>query len=429
MLRPTVSTLRDYQTRAIEACRAQFALGKRAVCLQLPTGAGKTVVASHVVGAHVRRANCSVLFVVHRNELEEQAEAKFRSIGVTVGPLFATQIASVQGLIRREQLPEASLVIFDECHHLSSHNSWGALVPRFLERGSLVLGLTATPSRGDGRALSGFDALVVGVTPAELTSRGHLVPCDVIAPARGTELADPVAALLEYAPGRPAIVFCQTVAHSEDVAAKLRAQGVRAESIDGKMRTKNTLTPRLEAFKRGELDVLTSVHVLTEGFDATRAEVCVVARGCSAAITWIQMVGRVLRPHPGKSRSLVIDCMGSVYDHGLPTDERVWSLDGRQGRLAKALPPIRQCPQCGAVNRPAPQCPRCLFTFPVKPLPQAERKELSVVTEVDTFGPRAEKMFRGFQAIAAAKGYQAGWAAHMFKSKTGRWPPRQWGAA
>lgn len=421
---------RDYQLRAIDACRAEYRRGKRAVCLVLPTGAGKTVVASVVVESSIRRnPDARVLFIVHRNELDEQAEAKFREVGLTVGPMFRVEIASVQTLVRRETLPPATLAVFDECHHLADHNTWGSLPKRYLEQGALVLGLTATPSRGDGRALAGFDSLVVGTTARELTDRGFLVPCDVIAPPVGSELADPVAALLEYGPGRPAIVFCSTIAQSEEVASRLAASGVRAASVDGKMRSKGELTRRLQAFKRGELDVLTSVHVLTEGFDATRAEVCVIARKAGAPSINIQMVGRVLRPHPGKRRALVIDCQGNVYEHGLPTDDRDWSLEGKQGRPSERLPPLRQCPQCGAVFRSAPQCPHCRFTFPPPELKPATRLDMQPVTEVPDFGPRAKSMFFAFKAIAAERGYKPGWAAYQFKAKTGRWPPRAWGTA
>jgi DNA repair protein RadD len=419
---------RDYQLRAIEACRAQYAKGRRAVCLVLPTGAGKTVVASVVVGSHVERPNTSVLFAVHRNELEDQAESKFRDVGLTVGPMFRVQIESIQTLVKRGTLPKASLVVFDECHHLADHNTWGDLPKRYLEQGAQILGLTATPSRGDGRPLAGFDSLVVGTTLSELTARGYLVPCTVIAPPRGSELADPVAALQEYAPGRPAIVFASNVAHAEQIAASLRSLGVRAESVDGKLHPTERKR-RLDDFKAGRLLVLTSVHVLTEGFDATRAEVCVVARGCSAACTWLQMVGRVLRPHPGKKSALVIDCKGCVYEHGLPSDDREWSLNGKQGRALEKLVSLRQCPQCGAVFRRAPVCLHCKYTFPLEPPPQARVIPMTEVASVDGFGERARTMYLGFVAIAKTRGYKPGWAAMLFKSKMGRFPPREWGEA
>lgn len=411
-------TLRPYQVRAVDQAREAFRSGARGVVLVLPTGSGKTVIAAAIARTHLTRGGRVVVYV-HRDELRQQTAAKLRSVGLEPGSLSGVTVESVQTMVRRTP-PAASLVIFDEVHHFGAGaNLWTSL-PR-AHQDAYRIGLTATPQRGDGTALVGFDRLVAPVGPRELTELGHLVPCQVIAPARGTELADPVAALGEHAPGRPAVVFCSSVRHAEELARQL---GPEAACIDGDMPLAQRAAT-LQRFQRGELRVLTNCYVLTEGWDAPRAEVCVVARGCGTAGTWLQMVGRVLRPHPGKARSLVIDCSGSVYRHGLPTDDRVWSLDGRPHRLSAKLPALRQCPQCGGVARSAPTCPRCGYAFPPPKLPQAKRLEMSVV---DSVTPDATKRghLRGLLGHARRKGYQPGWAAYQFKARWGYWPPREW---
>lgn len=403
--------LRPYQQRAIEQTRQAFAAGARGVCLTLPTGAGKTVVASHVARMHMARGG-QVGVLCHRRELIRQTRAKLDAIGLT-----DAWVDSVQTMVRREPRP-ASLVIFDECHHFAA-DLWSAL-PRAYDQ-SHRLGLTATPQRGDGKALVGFDALVVGATVRELTELGHLVPCRVFAPAEGTTtLSDPVEAVRSFSRGqRPTVVFCANVEHARQVAAELTG-----ECIEGRL-PKGQRDRVLLDFERGPLSVLTNVHVLTEGWDAPRAEICVIARGASSASTYLQMVGRVLRPHPGKSEALVIDCKGSVRQHGLPADDREWSLDGEAHRLSEKLDPIRQCRGCGGVSRPSKICPFCGLEFPPPKVPESKALPLR---EVDSTTP--ERVKRGFlEAMlkkAKDRGYAPGWAAHLFRSRWGHWPDRKW---
>jgi len=410
--------LRGYQQRAVEQARDAFRSGARGVALVLPTGSGKTVIASHIAAAHLSRGG-RVVVLCHRRELIQQTEAKLRAYGLSPGPLYNVAVESVQTAVRRAPSP-ASLVILDECHHFGEGAATWSELPRAYAAAHR-LGLTATPQRGDGSPLVGFDRLVAPVSPRELTELGHLVPCDVIAPSKGGDLADPVAALEEYAPGRPAVIFCASVRHAGEVARQI---GPDAASVDGDM-PEAERDSVLQRFQRGELRVLTNCYVLTEGWDAPRAEVCVVGRGCGAAATWLQMVGRVLRPEPGKARALVIDCKGSVYQHGLPTDDREWSLTGKAHALRARLPSLRQCPECGGVARSAPTCPRCGYAFPPPKLPQARR--MPMVT-VDTVTPDTVKRghLRGLLGHARRKGYQPGWAAYQFKARWGFWPPREW---
>lgn len=312
-------------------------------------------------------------------------------------------------------------VLVHNCHHFGAA-LWGNL-PKAYEN-AFRLGLTATPERGDGAPIQGFERMVVGITPAELTRLGHLVPCDVFAPAQGTEFADPIAALQEYAPGRQTIIFGQSVAHAQDLADRL---GSEAVCIHDKMHWKKR-EDALKAFKHGEVRVLTNKFLLTEGFDAPTAEVCVLARRVNHAGMFLQSIGRVLRPSPetGKTRAILLDCYGSVYEHGLPTDERQWSLDGKAHALRKGLPSLRQCPKCGSVDRSSPVCRRCGYEFPKPQLPPAKRVEFKKVEAVQLNDDRKRNHFASLRAIAKGKGYAPGWAAVQFKIRWGVYPPREW---
>ncbi len=193
--------LREYQERAITDLRAAYTAGRRAPCLVLPTGGGKTIVAAEIIRSATARGR-RVLFMAHRSELIDQTVSKLEMSGVTdvrmiraaqdVGnPIAAVTVASVQTLTMPRwagRLPRADLVVFDECHHVVA-DSWARLATAYSD--ALLMGMTATPQRSDGRPIGDiFDSIVVGATVAELTALGHLVPCRVWAPPMTLDTAE-----------------------------------------------------------------------------------------------------------------------------------------------------------------------------------------------------------------------------------------------
>ena len=428
----TLPVLRDYQARAIERARAAFRDGHRSVLLVSPTGSGKTVIGAEVARLHHGQKG-QVVWLAHRIELVKQAIEKLWRAGVTELGCIAAEggfnqtapvvVCSIQTLLARPGLrPQASLLMPDEAHHYLSHE-WHRLMQHY--QGSRVLGLTATPQRPDGTALGGmFDALIEVATIAELVAAGHLVPIEVIAPARrldGTQTVDPVEALGRHAHGRKAVVFAASVPHGRALAARL---GAVAGYVDGK-----TPGPEraaiLHAFEAGRLQVLVNVQVLTEGWDCPSVEVCVLSSGCSSPAAYLQRIGRVRRPAPGKVSSLLIDCRGVVHQHGMPDDARVYSLHGRPIAVDKLLPALRQCHACGAVFRMRPSCERCGYLFPPPELPQVSR---AAMRRVDSVTPESTKraFFRSQLQQAAATGKAPGWAMHRFRWRFGHWAPAAW---
>jgi superfamily II DNA or RNA helicase len=344
-------------------------------------------------------------------------------------PTAAVQVASVDTLAERGFVPPADLVVYDEAHHVVAPTSRGVLAANPQAR---VLGLTATPIRSDGTGLGDvFERLVTGPSVRELIAEGHLVPCDVVAPEKpGKALAStPAEAWLKHAEGRPGFLFAATIEESQGFVEALRGAGMRASHVDGG-------TPRgerdaaVEAFRRGDIDVLSSVYVFTEGVDVPRAEVCMLARGCGHAGIYLQMVGRVLRPAPGKARALLIDLLGSVHHHGLPDDDREWSLDGRAARRAEKAQPLTQCPQCGAVWRSGTSrtCGRCGWVMPppkvleVRPAALGDvRGRLAGPTRPHASHAERERELRRLRSIAAERGYKRGWVGFQFKQQFGVW--------
>lgn len=369
--------LRPYQERAIADLRTSYAAGHRAPVLVLPTGGGKTVIAAAIVKGAIDRGN-RVLFLAHRTELLDQTVRKLENAGITDvrmirassdlgSPTAKVTVASVQTLTRwAGRMPPAELVAFDECHHVVAE-TWQAIADNY--RAARLLGLTATPQRADGRPLGDvFDSLVIGATARELTDLGHIVPCRIWAPFTKLETGElgmtPVEAYLRHAAGQRAVVFCATLEHARQTSEALNAAGVACGVVHGGL---NALTrsDTLKRFESGELRAVCNVYVLTEGWDCPAASVCILAKKPKHAGTFLQMVGRVLRPAPGKTSALMLDLCGSVHDHGTPDCERDFTLDGKGIRQA-GREPIRQCPTCGSVFISPSDgiCPECGAAMP-----------------------------------------------------------------
>lgn len=378
--------LRPYQQRAIEEVRAKYNSSKRAPCLVLPTGAGKTVIAAEMIRLSVARGN-RVLFLVHRQELLSQSVAKLENAGVTdlriiqagndLGSRSApVAVASIPTLTRWEdRQPDAQLVIVDECHHVVA-KTWRKLAEHY--SGALKLGLTATPQRSDGRPLGDiFDSIVVGSTVRELIDLAHLVPCRVFAPVDVLETAQvaqsPLDAYRKFAPDTLAVVFCVTVEHAQRVADEMNAAGVPTGLVHGEM-GKEARKRTLSDLDAGRIRVVSSIGVLTEGWDSPRVSTCILARKPQHAGLYLQMVGRVLRPAPDKQHATLIDLCGSVHDHGPPDTDRQYTLDGR-GISKIDRDAIRQCLTCGGVFRVGPDsCPMCGCELP--------RREIKLPTTI-----------------------------------------------
>ena len=424
-------TLRGYQVDAISGVRDAYRT-HRSVLLVLPTGGGKTRVASWIMRSHAGLGG-RVLFLVHRTELVRQTVATLArdgctSVRVLAGqedegdPCAAITVASVQTLLARGIRPEATLVVCDEAHHYVS-TEWVELVRHYTD--ASVLGLTATPERSDGRPMGDlYGVIVAPVSVADLTRMGHLVPSVVYAPSRRrTALAaHPHEVLVKRrSEWTRAVVFCANVDHAHDVAAKCTGAGLRAACIHGGSDADERASV-LARFRAGDLDVVTNVFVLTEGYDDGGIDCAVIARGCSSAGTYLQIVGRVIRTAPGKTHAIVIDLVGAVHEHGLPDAARAYSLDGKAIRPSSAVA-IRQCLACGAAYQVGPRvCPRCGVGVPPPPKPRMSREDLSRVMATHAPDRRAQE-WQKLQATARARGYSEGWSWFRYRAMYGGNPP------
>ena len=375
---PATFTLRDYQREAVDKVAEAEHRGVRSQLGVAATGLGKTC----IVAAVARERGCRTLVLAHRDELVSQAAAKIAEVwpGVSVGIVKASRddidahvvVASVQTLAngaRIERLlgsasrvsllrPTAEpfgLVIVDEAHHAAA-----ATYRTILDRvgcgrpdGPLLLGVTATPDRGDGKGLSdlfdeitwsydilwgirsgflsdvrGMRVTVSGLDVAQIkVSKGDF---DAGSAGRALEAADAAVHIArawdQFARGRRCLLFAPTVATAFECAEALRDVGARSATVTGSTPTEER-REILARYAHGEYDVLTNCAVLTEGFDDPRTDCIIVARPTKSRALYAQAVGRGTRRHPDKVDCLVLDVVGASDDHSLMTVPSLFGLE------------------------------------------------------------------------------------------------------
>ena len=433
-----MSALRPYQERAVAEVQRAFRDGSRAVCLQLPTGAGKTHLAALGIIAPTVARGRRVIFLADLEEIILDTVRRLRGLGIPCAPILAgkaedptapVQVASQQTLTSwlsrsSHDIPPADRVILDECHGAAARTT-RELLRALRERGALLTGLTATPARGDGLPLSEFDRLVCGPQPRELVAAGALVPCEVLSPPAPQDglAMDPREVITgEIGRGRRGVLFVPTAEAASEIAADLTAAGHPTEAVLG-------TTPRevrrgvRERLASGETRHVVTCQALVKGFDAPQLDLVVLST-VGTITGYLQSIGRALRPCPetGKRDALVVDLRGAVYAHGLPLADRTWSLDGAQGIVSGSTTEgLRRCAACHAVFAPQTVCPRCgarrvIDTRPLR-IQRAELWAASSMSERD----RAERYITATVRAMRARGMRPDTAAIVARKKAPAW--------
>lgn len=327
--------LRPYQEKAVEAIRAGWDQWQREL-LVLPTGCGKTVVFNTV--AHERPGN--VLILAHRDELIEQSRDKYRRMfGDLPGKIKANEtdlkrvtIGSVQTMARRDYTGLFNTVIVDEAHH-SISDSYQSVLGQFPD--AKVLGVTATPDRGDKKSLARYyDGIAFEYGLRQAVAEGYLcnitartVPLEIdmsdVKISLGDFQVDSVAETLEpylpkiadairmYASNRKTVVFCPLISIAKELAEMIPgAREVNGGSPDRK--------ETLEWFDQADPgSVLCNAMLLTEGWDCPSVDCVVVLRPTKIRSLYAQMIGRGTRLSPGKENLLILDFLWLCQKHNL----------------------------------------------------------------------------------------------------------------
>ena len=398
--------LRDYQQKLLEQAVSCVLPSKARVMLQLPTGGGKT----HIAGAFLRRwldNGRKAVWITHRTELSEQTRRMLTEAGVSaINPTWPTGqdapfisngvvILMAQTVGRRTgqmqiwgKYNSGDLLVIDEAHHAAA-DGWERAIRQWPGR---VIGLTATPWRlSQTEGLDHvFKRLLRGPQVSELQADGWLCQARVLMPGpeeiirggvinavgeyseSGIEQANRdrpdilTAGALRYwqshADERQTIIYAVSQDHARNLAALFHEVGIPAEvMLSDTPAQKRAET--IESFANGTLRVLVNVAVATEGFDLPNASCVVITRPTLSLALYLQMVGRGLRPKANGENCLILDLAGNAQIHGLPEDNREWTLAPRANDVGGKGPVVR-CDTCDAVSPAASHfCVSCQSPF------------------------------------------------------------------
>lgn len=475
--------------------RDEISRGNRRVLLDLATGGGKTVTSSSIILNAVSKGK-RCIFLAHRKELIEQCSRTLDNLDVNHGIIKGVnkknprydlnnpvQVASIQTLINRSHWP-ADLIVIDEAHR-SCAKTYKDLVARYDEN-IVLLGLTATPYRMDGKPLGEmYNALVEVITAQELIDDGYLIDpsvfgaqfavdlSDVDVGARGDfnkkQLASAMSSTILHGElltnwaricggalgaetlfyrddqGRErvsqttcdacTVIFAPNVEKSKEIVEQFKAAGVRAAHLDGTMKKERNMI--LEQLASGELSVVSNVDILTEGWDLPRLECILGARPTRSKSLYKQMGGRLMRPDDDARIKFLLDHANWTRMHGFLAEPSVHSLTKPERRPRKkkgdAGRPYKECPQCQTVHPlGTTTCIECGYEWPKREYEFTDENLVKLdgemVARAETV-PQDERQ-EAFEKLASAcveKGYKPNWARVRYQSIYGEWPNRQSG--
>ena len=401
-----MSELRDYQQDLLESVHLLLDAPDARVMLQLPTGGGKTRIAGELLSRWLKDGRKAV-WLTHRRELAAQTEGMLQEDGVTAtsnmrwephtnAPTLVNGVVILmaQTVSRRTAAAEVwngydgrDLMIIDEAHHAAA-DGWARAMKQWP---GPVLGMTATPWRLSQK--EGFDhlfeELVCGPQVAALQSDGWLCNARALSPPEDEliqggqldstgEYSDPgieeanrdrdiwTAGALRFwqknGGGRQTLVYAVSVEHARNLANVFHNAGIPSGVLVAD--TPDTERAELiQRFRNGRLKALVNVAVATEGFDLPDAACVLLTRPTMSLALYLQMVGRGLRPKPDSGDCVVLDMAGNSLRHGLPEENREWSLRAR-GEQPPGDAPLIRCEKCDALSPASSHhCGNCGWAF------------------------------------------------------------------
>ncbi|SEN69833.1 Helicase conserved C-terminal domain-containing protein [Roseovarius tolerans] len=449
----TPKILRPHQAKAMDMLRQSLGMGYKHVVLQAPTGFGKTLVAAKIIQGAYEKGN-RVIFTAPAISLIDQSVEAFEAEGIfdigvmqaqhpRTDPLARVQVASVQTLVRRE-IPEAALVIVDECHQ-----RFKKIEQMMKDRPDIVfIGLTATPwAKGMGLL---WDDLVVPTTIKALIEQEYLSKFRVLAPdvpdlsevkAQGGDynegqaaqvmqgkalMASVVETWLTQGEDRPTLLFGVNCAHAEALCEAFKDAGVASAYVDAF--TDNIERNLIERqFRAREIKVVCSVRTLTTGVDWPVS--CIIdAAPTKSEILHVQKIGRGLRIQDGSEDLLILDHAGNTLRLGLVTDIHSTALDASKpgeraaGRLKTQKLP-KPCARCETLHT-GRYCPSCGHER--KPVSGVDTIDGELVEVGETRKAPTKSDKQNFWSMALTVDDQRGKGGRManalYKRKFGVWP-------
>lgn len=463
------------QAEFVARLRQSIAAGNRSVLGVASPAFGKTVVAAHITEtARQKNPQATVWFIVHRKNLLRQTSKSFWSAKIEHGLLTSGKVRtnhSIQigtiGTIhsRLETLKPPAVMFIDEAH-LSRGNMFTTVIEWAQSHGSIIIGLTGTPIRLDGKSLGSlFTDLIEAKSTAWLIEQGRLsnyvaftVPsmpdvsqvkktagdynvgelADVM--DKPTITGDAVAHWRKHANGMRTVVYCVNVKHSQHTAQYFCDSGIPAVHVDAST-TEAELKDACEGLATGRYLVICNCELVIEGFDLSAQvgmdvtiECCILLRPTQSLARYLQMVFRAMRKKP--KPAVILDHAGCIMRHGLPCEDREWTLEGRKkgSRNKSDQDPdvnVQQCGKCYGVFLPGgDKCPYC-----GAPIEKRERKIIEKegeLQQVDIAAIRKERKreqgtarsLRDLVSLGMRKKMKnpSGWAVNVLAARENRKP-------
>lgn len=470
-------TLYEDQEEFVGGLRVALRDGYKSVLGVASPAFGKTVVAGYITSEVKKKTGGSVWFLVHRKNLLRQTsqsfwKAKIEHGLITSGKRRSTmpvQIGTIGTVHSRYASMNPPSILFVDEAHLAKGRMFETVITWALEKGSIVIGLTGTPQRLDGKPLDIFQTMIEAKSTRWLIEQGRLSSYEIYSTPnlpdvssvkksggdlnRG-ELAvvmdtkaivgDAIAHWRRYANGMITVCYCVNVAHSKHTAQAFNDAGIPAIHVDADT-TAAELKDACEGLADGRYKILCNCELVIEGFDLSAQvgkditlECCILLRPTESLARYLQMVFRALRKK--KRPAVILDHAGCIWKHGLPDDDREWSLKGREKGERKPKEDeepelaIQQCMSCYHVFKSGPdRCPSCGESLPRKSRPEIEVVE-GELEKIDVAQIRRERNREQGQArtlrdlilVGIRRGIQkpAQWACFTMCSREGRKPGR-----
>lgn len=456
--------LRPYQQQGVDDARNLIELGFSRILRQLPTGGGKTVEIGFIANNAVDLGH-RVLIVAHRFRLVMQAlghvghqhDVGIIKAGVTPNVHAPIQIAMVQSLAKRApRYQPFDVIIIDECHHATAgqYKQLYELYPN-----AIFIGYTATPCRTDDSGLGNvFQEMILGPQIGELIAAGYLKQPEVYQPSiidtsgvrasadynrkeleaaadKSIITGDAIKHYSRYCAGEPALAGCVSVLHAQHVAEQFRAEGYRAVAIHGET-PQDEQDAALNGLETGEVHVVTYCDLIGEGVDVPCVAVAIDLAPTKSLTRAMQRWGRALRKHPRFTAATILDHAGNTLLHGLPDDNREWTLDkgevSRRKNKQRDSLQIYTCSECYHVHLKSPACPRCGHVYVVgRELEHVDADLVRVEREQEQarFEKRKEDLrsivpvtqtLEELEDIELELEYKPGWALHQWQAQGNR---------
>ncbi len=474
---------RQYQTDAIEYIINEPDDRRPILCA--PTGSGKTVVVAKLAKHYLDQGK-TFGFLTPREEILWQNHGVTQEIcGVTNVSVFKSGESwrawlpihiiswpTLRARAAKQNLlwPDVDVLAIDECHLALSKMMVERVLPHY-EDNTKIFGVTATPARKSGKGLGQYFTNIKHVTTVrQLIKDGYLAPCEYwggkmadlsgVGMSRGDynekQLAEASAPLVgdvienwaRLASSRHTIVFAVDVAHCEALTERFQQAGVKAAALHIH-KTPERRHQINEAFKRRDIQVLVNVTIASYGYDAPSVDCIVLARPTKSVVLWLQMIGRGMRPHPGKDFCMIIDHTGGVRDPdlGYADDLRRWRLDNRKRASAnwsrddrnekkeEGEDKAHECEECRYVFSRSLVCPKCGWEIPLpKRDIEATQADLVRISRLRKDGPKEEwpdtkSFYLMLRHHAARKRYKPAWARYKYEERIGCMPLRTWDKA